>query len=258
MADVQQLRSYLKIFGKRGIAVAFLSRLSKYTGWPRTISVQVPIPDPKKHFVVLRLRSSDQRVFSDIFIQREYELNLPAAPRVIIDAGAYTGLSSVYFAIRYPDARIISIEPEQENFDLLVANTKRFSHVVPVRAALWREEANLRLVDPSARQWGYQVAESGCEGSLQDVRGITVEKIMRDQGVDFVDILKMDIEGSEKDVLDSSTGWIHRIGVLAVELHDHLQAGCSESFGSATRDFEYEIRRGEKIIRMRRQLAPAR
>lgn len=42
-----------------------------------------------------------------------------ADPKLIIDAGANVGYSSVYFAKMYPRAKAIAFEVEQSNFDML-------------------------------------------------------------------------------------------------------------------------------------------
>lgn len=248
---------YFDTFGKRGIILAGLSRLAKYTNRPLTISV--PTFVNKRHSVFLRLRTSDVAVFKGIFADNEFDLELSRPPRVVVDAGAYIGLSSVYFAARYPEAKIIAIEPERTNFDILVRNIESFTNIVSIQAALWNEETELSLYDPGRDHWGYQTINSNSEGELkQTVPSVTIETIMRDHNVDFIDILKLDIEGAEKEVLGFSSNWIHKVGVLIVELHDRIREGCRDSFETATKHFEYEEKRGEKIIRMRKEFAPKR
>ena len=59
--------------------------------------------------------------------EREYSNIQCADPSVIIDAGANIGTSSIFFAKKYPDAKVFAIEPEQGNYDILQKNTKKKS-----------------------------------------------------------------------------------------------------------------------------------
>jgi hypothetical protein len=71
-----------------------------------------------REFVALQVRlgTSDINVFVHVFRWGEYAWEFAESPRVIVDAGAYTGLSTAYFAMRYPAAKIIAIEPDEANF----------------------------------------------------------------------------------------------------------------------------------------------
>ena len=77
---------------------------------------------------------------------------------------------------------------------------------------------------------------------------LIVDRIMRDHGIEFIDVLKMDIEGAEKEVFENATPWIDKVGILIVELHERLKPGCSRSFYNATNDFDLEWTRGENIF----------
>ena len=74
---------------------------------------------------------------------------------------------------------------------------------------------------------------------------------MKEHDIDSIDLLKMDIEGAEKDVLEKSSGWIDRVDVLCAELHDRICMGCDRAFYLATKDFRTFERHGEKITAYR-------
>jgi hypothetical protein len=74
---------------------------------------------------------------------------------------------------------------------------------------------------------------------------------MKEHDIDSIDLLKMDIEGEEKDVLEKSSGWIDRVDVLCAELHDRICMGCDRAFCLATKDFRTFERHGEKITAYR-------
>ena len=77
--------------------------------------------------MTLRGKSSDFRVFDEIFLKEQYNSHLlPKNPKVILDAGANIGLSSVYFANRFPNAQVFALEPENSNYELLSVNTENF------------------------------------------------------------------------------------------------------------------------------------
>jgi len=253
--NMEMLRLYLDTFGRRGFVVAFLSRISKYLNRP--VVMLVPTNQfNRRCSVLIRLRTSDISIFKEVFVDNRLDFNLPKSPSIVIDAGAYTGLSSVYFAIRYPDARVIAIEPEKSNFDILLRNIKPFTNIFPIQAALWKEQVELSLYDPGRGECGYQTLDAEARGDrIQRVLGVTVDKVMLDYNIEFIDILKLDIEGAEKEVFEFSRNWVHKVGVLVVELHDRLRKGCTDAFETAARDFEYEEKRQGRTIRMKKEFA---
>ena len=48
---------------------------------------------------------------------------------------------------------------------------------------------------------------------------LTMEKILIDNGIERVDFLKMDIEGSEFDLLCADNSWLERVEKIAMEVH---------------------------------------
>jgi hypothetical protein len=66
-------------------------------------------PQIIKHPVFLRYPSTDLNTYKQIFKDLSYDCELMFEPDVIVDAGANIGLASVYFANKYPNAKIILI-----------------------------------------------------------------------------------------------------------------------------------------------------
>jgi FkbM family methyltransferase len=240
-----KLRHYHSVTGVTGIALFLLSKL---LGIPITISKRVK---SIKHPVRLRIGTSDVTVLKQVLIERHYDHPMTRAPGVIIDAGANIGLSAVFFANQYPEALIIAIEPESSNFRMLQKNTSGYSRIRTLQAALWFEERDLLSLVQTGSNDGFQVVDANQErAGARAVRGLTVEGIMREVGATSIDILKVDIEGSEKEIFQHASSWIDRVGVIMVELHDRIRAGCSESFAEATRKFRTLPSKGEIVVSM--------
>lgn len=159
-------------------------------------------------------------------------------------------MASVFFANKYPQAQIIAIEPEAANYELLRKNTAPYPNVTCIEAALWKTDTMLVLADPGGGNWSFQTFESSKPGKArrrQTVEGITVGTLMTRFGIDRVDFLKVDIEGAEKEVFEGTPSWVNNVGLIAVELHDWARIGCSRSVYLATKDFQWEFRRGETV-----------
>ena len=62
--------------------------------------------------------------------------------------------------------------------------------------------------------------------------------------------MKVDIEGAEKEVFQRGMGaWIDRIGVIAVELHDNINPGCSKALDEGLAGRNHRLSRsGEYTI----------
>jgi FkbM family methyltransferase len=232
---------YYRLLGAKGLLLGAKARFLR-----THIQIAVTIPNIK-HPVRLRLRSTDIELCQEILVKAQYESKLPQSPQLIVDAGANIGLSAIFFANRYPEAKIIAVEPDSSNYEMLRKNIALYSNIVAVRAALWNENKDVDLIDPGVGQTAYQTHDRSAVPSLpvQVVPGITLDKLMSDFDIRFIDLLKIDIEGSEKEVFERSSSWISSVGIIAIEIHDWIRTGCGEAVRRATRDFDREWQQGE-------------
>lgn len=249
---------YMKCFGDfRGIALAFIGVLPYFRG--RKVEVRIP---GAACSVTVRLGTTDILVFNSIYRGEQYACEAIRQPRVIVDAGAYTGLSAVYYAIKYPEAKIIAIEPNDSNFELLLRNTARFGQVSAIHAALWPNSGSLLLADPGDGEWGFRVIEeqrqpvneassANMKITYTGVPAVSVPELMSLHQLDRIDLLKLDIEGSEKEIFSDSCLWLKHVRAICLELHDRFKPGCSRVFFRTIDDFPVEIWREETVTVMR-------
>ena len=205
----------------------------------------------------IRFASSDIDTLQQIFLWHEYDVKVDAQPAVIVDAGANIGLAAIYFANVFPEAKIIAIEPEQGNFELLRENVAPCGAIIPLQAALWHKNEDIDLVDPGRGHWGFVTrgkedglgASESAQGAVcHRVRAITVDWLMDEYGLDRINILKIDIEGAEKEVFSDASAWIGKVDSMIVELHDHFKPGCLESFHEGAKGFDEEWSQGENVF----------
>jgi FkbM family methyltransferase len=164
-------------------------------------------------------------------------------------------LSTIFFANKYPNAKIIAIEPEESNYNLLEKNTESYNNVYLLKAALWDSVREIYLFDTGLDKDGFMVGEKGSGKDMITpyskeqylIKTVTIEKLMTDYKLDKIDILKMDIEGSEKEVFSNCTGWIDRVNSVIVELHERMKKGCNKSFYKIVKRFDDICKNDEDI-----------
>jgi FkbM family methyltransferase len=189
-----------------------------------------------KHPLYVRLRTSDAEVYRDTFLRKEYDYPITFSPRTIVDVGANCGMTSVFYANRYPDATVVAVEPEVSNYTALVRNTRGYPNVIPIHGALWNKEGQVEVFSPWPKwkewgKWGFRVREgNGC-------RALTLKTLMREVGIETVDILKIDVEGAEREIF-SSCDWMDKVKLLAIELHDRDCPGCSAAVNAVARHYQ--------------------
>lgn len=181
-----------------------------------------------RHPIGLRIDSSDQYVYEQIFTERQYEIDVPT-PRTILDAGANVGLATVWFANRFPASKILAIEPDEENFRLLQENTRSYPRVHCIQAGVWHRPAKLMRIIDGAKPWAYRFEET------RQAPG--VDAIGLDQAAEMlggqIDLAKIDIEGAERDVFRHPGGWLEGVSTVLVECHDRTVPGCRQAVEEA-------------------------
>ncbi len=176
---------------------------------------------------------------------------------VIIDAGGYIGTAALALSDLFPRATIITIEPDRDNFQLLCRNTEYNSRITPVEAALVGLQKQLVSVkDRGTGEWGYTVVvsplDNPCAREIRQVRAVTLSEL----GIDLtkVGLLKLDIEGGERDLFMNDADNLRKLSVVFVELHDRIVAGCTESFNEFSRGRRVEVSSGGKYFSIKQSL----
>lgn len=203
--------------------------------------IQLSIPQSKTP-LTLRVGTSDIPTFEQIFVWDDYEMPMRIEPRFIIDGGANVGFASIYFANRYPDARIIAVEPDESNAEMLRRNTSPYPNVSVIQAGIWHKATSLKIENPEGEKWLLRVREAD-DG---EVNAVTIDELLEQSGSGCIDILKLDIEGAEREVFSHNSEWLDKVNLLIIELHDHYKPGCSASVYSAISKYEFtEFQRSE-------------
>ncbi len=187
--------------------------------------------------VELRGLSSDAATFIQIFLRGDLDFAVPGpAPQTIVDVGANIGLASLYLARRFPAARIVAIEFEAENFEQLRRNTAAYPNIECVHAGLWPHDGVVAVANPGAAKWAHvPTAAADDRGATEAVRAVSMETLMAERGIASIDLLKIDIEGSEYELFEAAPDWMNRVRTVAIELHDHLRPGAGARFLAALR-----------------------
>jgi FkbM family methyltransferase len=194
--------------------------------------------------------TSDLPTYRQVFVENEYDFSADVQPKVIVDAGANVGLASLYFANKYPESKIIAIEPEKKNFEVLLKNVAPYPNIIALNAALWNKKGLINLVDPGLGSWGFMTEESsqdalGCY--LHSVEAVSIDSLIDKFQLPGINILKIDIEGAEKEVFADTSAWIGKVDSIIIELHERMKQGCNRSFYNGSNGFDSEWLRGENV-----------
>lgn len=190
----------------------------------------------------LRKNTSDIDVFREIIGENLYSIDFKLEPKVIIDCGANIGVSAVYLTNKYPESKIICIEPEINNYNLLLKNTFNYTNIICYNTGVWNCNDNLVIDDPGLGDWGFRVQKEN-NNTTHSFKALTINDIMKKHNIQNVDLLKVNIEGAEKELFESNYDyWIPKTFCMIIELHDHMKTGCSQSVLKALNEFDFSIK----------------
>ena len=202
-----------------------------------------------KHPFAIRNNPFDYATFEEVLLEETYNISIPFVPEYLIDGGGNIGLTACYFATKYPTASIISVEPDSDNYKILQQNCGRYPNIKTMQCGIWKNNTHLKIEDTSIGNNAFTVTET-TEKSGATIQAVTIQHIMEKFAFPHIDILKLDIEGSEKEVFENGfEHWLPKTKIIIIELHDKMKPGCSKAvFNAIGRyNFSFDIK-GENII----------
>ncbi|MBB1192509.1 hypothetical protein DNC80_02355 [Flavobacterium sp. SOK18b] len=201
--------------------------------------------EKKGYFYVLKVANSftlllrgqehsDYEVFKQIFNFKEYNvvLNLidfnlnVQKEKIIIDAGANVGYTSVFFSQYLRNVKIYGIEPSKSNFDMYQKNVSLLSNSddVTIYNRALSEKANSKYIIEreygDKKDWAITTKED--EGG--EIKGITINEIISENNLEYISLLKIDIEGAERFIFKrgQDVSFLKITQVVAIEIHDEF------------------------------------
>ena len=184
------------------------------------------------HKVFLRNKTYDVHIFYQIFIREDLNFKYGTeSVSTILDCGANIGLSSLYYHRKYRSARIVAVEPESRNFEILIKNTCKYKDIICMKTAVFGEDRELNVIDVGTGEASYRVMYSNEKGKvLNRISCRSINSLMKELNLWKIDILKMDIEGSEKECLFSdNTDWLGKTKYFLLEIHEAIHPGITKA-----------------------------
>jgi FkbM family methyltransferase len=175
--------------------------------------------------ITMRRNYGDASTLSEIFLENCYvqDLTLPPNP-VVIDVGGFIGDFSLYAVKRLNASRVIVCEPSPRNWALLlknIANNGYEDRIEPVNKAVTDGGNAMMNIDAPDERQCMVSAYSASEQPLSVVSGISLGQLLHDYAVESVDLLKIDCEGGEYAILESTPADVlSRIRNIVFEYHD--------------------------------------
>jgi FkbM family methyltransferase len=178
---------------------------------------------------------SDLHVLEQIILKEEYgfairwikDKGLDQQPLRIVDAGANVGYTSIYFLTAFPQASVVAIEPDPSTFSVLEYNLSCSTSVNRPRAlhaALLSQSGIPVMIDRQAgdkKDWSFSVKPTN---SPDGIPSICIQDLLQQTGWPQIDILKIDIEGSEADLFSAQAdlAYLSSVRMVLVEIHDDM------------------------------------
>lgn len=176
-----------------------------------------------------RVGTEDEKVLShsfsnDIFF-KEIPSFHPSARPVIIDIGAHIGTFSLLCALKYPTASIYSYEPCLDSFQIFRKN-KEINNLDLLQVfcmAVSSSKGTARLFHSEDNgNWGHSITKA-LSSSFEVVNTTTLEEIIVDNNIDFIDLIKLNCEGAEFGILfNTPQSMLQRVGVGIILYHEDL------------------------------------
>jgi len=196
----------------------------------------------KKFDLYLRTFKGDIGIFYEVFWKKTYAEHLSLLkkePKIIVDLGAHIGLTSIYLSLKYPNAKIYSVEASVDNFELLKVNTNSFKNIECINAAAYFEDGFVNFSNDEL-SYNQKISDTGIS-----TKAISLETLKKNFEIPNIDLLKIDIEGGEIDLLRKQNSWLSGVENIIIEIHHPY---TSSDLGEDLKTFGFSIKRNEDSV----------
>ena len=171
----------------------------------------------------------------------------PKAGDTVIDIGAHIGRYTITSSKQVgKSGKVVAIEADPDNFQLLKRNIalNNLTNVLPLNYAVFSTRTRMKLYEQSAsaKYNSLMLARAAESKNYVEVNADTLDNILKQNGVNQVNWIKIDVEGAEFEVLKGSTEMLSGENVsLFVEIHNIEDPSHYDKVVDFLKYYNYEI-----------------
>ena len=170
---------------------------------------------------------------AEIYRDKVYDPYIPQkrAGTLAIDIGSNLGFVTYYLSQRFE--KVISIEPSSEHFEILskMCLLNELKNVSVIKKAIFMKAGKFPFGGPDNNKTMRSLHMSTWQDNKpqEDVECITLEDLFRDEKIEHCDLMKLDVEGSEYEILGSPSFKAVASKIDIVIGESHKWAGRNEN-----------------------------
>jgi len=144
---------------------------------------------------------------------------------VVLDLGAYAGLTSIFFDRQVaPAGRVIAVEADTDSIPCLQKNLKLYHQLSGrkidlLAGAVWRDDHGVEFSVEGNMGAAPTAIAGNQRGQVRQVPSFTLSAIARQFSLPHVDFIKCDIEGAESVIFDDEDFFRHHRPAIVIEPH---------------------------------------
>jgi FkbM family methyltransferase len=163
-------------------------------------------------------------MYQEIFLEQVYKADIKSRSPFIVDCGANIGISVLYFKHKFPDSEIWAFEPNPRSFEMLKRNieSNKIRNVRLFNCALGQHNGNITFYQPTDdASVNGSIVEGYSESHAIQVEVVKLSELIEGRKVD---LLKIDVEGSEQQVItDLQDGnALNNVELIVLEYHQKV------------------------------------
>lgn len=176
--------------------------------------------------MLARPRSYDLYCLGEVFGAQDYSSTFKLnTVKTVVDLGANIGAFSVWVSQKFKSSKVIAVEMEEKNFQMLIKNIQingLRNRIKALRAAIYSKNYRVGIKYHFVNVGGHRVDDTQNEAGVE---GITLGRLVDKYKLNRIDLLKIDIEGSERFVFTQQNEKLFRDSVKYIIMESHYFDG---------------------------------
>lgn len=213
------ISNYLFGFKEIGIVNSLILFTSKHIFKNTPFSLNLNLNFNKNYKFYIR-NNEDASVFIEHILTPYYSFKIKSNRKnfILIDCGGFNGIESLrlkqIFIEQDKKLKIFIIEANKINYDICVNHFSNDIDVKLYNKVLYHTSKETFFEKPGLLNQGFSYSKK--KNKIKN-ETISINDIISKNKINKVDILKIDIEGLEKNIFEKNTEWINKIECIVIE-----------------------------------------